>query len=136
MHAGVLLHHLGAFGQPVARNHAAGELLEALLEHALAPVGGEHLVVEGEPVERGKAVLRNALGGGFLLEIGDEAVEAALVIALRGQRRRGGDEHGAGDRGGDKRDGALTFVMVPCLGISPFAADLSQRAMAASAIAR
>jgi hypothetical protein len=29
-------------------------LLEALLEHTLAAVGGEHFVVDGEPVEGGK----------------------------------------------------------------------------------
>ena len=92
---------LGALDQAVARDHAAGELLEALLEHVLAAVGGEHAVVEGQPVERGEAALGDALAGGFLLEVGEEAVEAAFVIALRGQRRRGGDEHGAGKRGGE-----------------------------------
>src|SRR5664279_4949446 len=56
-YVGVLLHHLGAFGQPVARNHAAGKLFEALLEHALTPVGREHLVVDGDPVEGGEAAL-------------------------------------------------------------------------------
>jgi hypothetical protein len=63
-------------------------LLESLLEHALAPVGREHLVVECQPVEGGEAALADALAGGFLLEFSQEAVEAAFVIALRGQRRR------------------------------------------------
>jgi len=107
-----------------------------LLEHALAPIGSEHLLVERKPVERGKAVTRNPLGGGFLLEVGDEAVEAALVIALGGERRRGADQHGARDDGGQSETTRINFCHGPCLGISLFAADLSKRAMAASAIAR
>jgi len=97
----MLLYQLGALHQTIARYHSAGELFEALLEHALPLVGGEHLVVEGEPVERGEALARDALGGCFPLEVGNEALDAALVIALRGKRRRGGDEHGAGEGGGD-----------------------------------
>ena len=54
-------HLVAPLVEAALRNHAAGEFLEALLEHVLALVGGEHLVVDGEPVERREALLRNAL---------------------------------------------------------------------------
>ena len=77
----------------------AGELLEGLLEHVLAVVGRDHFRVERQPVERGQPAPRNALRGGFLLELADENGKAAGRIALRGRSRRGADEHGAGEGG-------------------------------------
>lgn len=97
---------LGALDQAVARDHAAGELLEGLIENVLPPVGGDHAIVDRQAIERGEAALGDALAGGFLLDVGQEAVEAALVIALRGQCRRGGDEHGARENG---RYGSVNF---------------------------
>ncbi len=98
-----MLHQLGALGKPVARNHAAGELLEALLEHALTAVRSQHLVIERDTVESGQAARRNALLGRFLLELGDECGEAALRVALGGESRSGTHERGAGKRGADRR---------------------------------
>ena len=98
---GMLLEHLGAFDHAILADHAAGEFFEGLLEDFLVAVGGQHLVVDGEPVERCETRLLDALGGGFLLEVADEAGKTALVIALRGQGRRGRDDHGAGERGGE-----------------------------------
>jgi hypothetical protein len=51
-----------------------------LFEHALPTIGGEHFLVDDEPVERGEALTRNALAGGFFLEVGQEGVEAGFVI--------------------------------------------------------
>ena len=42
--------------------------------------------------------------------VGEETVEAGFMIALRGECRRGRDQHGAGDGGGETL--ALTFDIV------------------------
>ena len=52
--------------------------------------------VEREAVERAETPVRDALGGGVFLELGDEGVEAARRIAGGGERRRA--EHGATGR--------------------------------------
>ena len=87
-HRGVGLQEAQALGHAVARDHAAGEFLEGLLEHALALVGGEHRLIKRHAVERGEALARHALGGGFFLEVGQEGVEAARRIAGGAESRR------------------------------------------------
>jgi hypothetical protein len=96
------LHVAQALGHAVARDHAAGEFLEGLLEHALALVGGEHRRVDREAVECAEALARHALGGGFLAELGDEGVEARGRIAGRSERGSGDHrrEHGGGEKSG------------------------------------
>ncbi len=80
-------------GHAVARDHATGEFLEGLLEHALALVGGEHRLVERQAVERAETFGETPLGGGVLLEVGEEGVEAARRVT-RGAER-GSAENGA-----------------------------------------
>jgi hypothetical protein len=93
----ILLHQALPLDHAVLRDHAAGKFLEALLEDVLAAVGGEHLVVDSEAVERAQPALRNAALRRVLLEVADEGGEAAFGIALHGERRRGGcGDHRAG----------------------------------------
>jgi hypothetical protein len=94
------LHVTQALGHAFTVDHAAGEFLEGLLEHALALVGGEHRWIERDPVERAQAALRHALGGGVSLELRDEGIEAARCIAGGAERRCA--EHGRQKRGGEK----------------------------------
>src|SRR5205823_10963908 len=70
--------------------HATGELGEDLPEHALAAVAVDDALVVDE-VGRGRRerVLRHALGGGALLEVGEETLERHAVMAGRTARRRG-----------------------------------------------
>ena len=66
------------------RRHAAGELDEALLEHALPAVAPDDGRVEGHAVERRRDRLaRDALRLGLLLEGGEPGLEAAGVAATR-----------------------------------------------------
>src|SRR5581483_4662854 len=74
--------------QPVlitaAAGHAAGELLEALLEDALPAVAADDRRVEGEAVERRRdGPPGNPLGRGLLPESGHPGLEAAGVAAPR-----------------------------------------------------
>src|SRR4029079_15049908 len=82
------LHVTQARGHAVARDHAAGEFLEGLLEHALALASGENRRVERQAVERAETLLRDALRGGVPLELRDEGVEPTGLLAGRGECRR------------------------------------------------
>src|SRR3984885_601564 len=79
----VLGQHLGAAGEPW-RYHAAGELLEALPEHALSVVAGDDRRIGGDAAEAGlDRALRNTLRSGFRLD----ALQPSAEIAAA--RRRG-----------------------------------------------
>ncbi len=104
----VFLFHLGEqlgvlldLGEPVgdaaAANHAVGKLQEGLVEHRLAVVAAHDGRVEGHRRGRfGDHARRDALGGGFFLEILEPAFVGTGVAAARGQgraRQAGAERH-------------------------------------------
>src|ERR1700686_231827 len=94
--------------QPVGSQHLVGEFEKVLREEALPAVDADDALVEHQigrsGVDRGG---RDALGGGFLLEIGKPAVEAASVAAIGvlrpSWRRRAGHETSEEHRAGKNR---------------------------------
>src|SRR5580692_3410992 len=75
----VLGQHLGAAGEP-RRYHAAGELLEALPEHALVVGAGDHRRIWGDAAEAGlDGALRNTLRCGFRLDALQPCAEIAAA---------------------------------------------------------
>jgi len=72
-----LLHQAGATRE-AGRDHAAGELLEALIEDPLRMIPGEHRLVQRYAGEAGRdGGLGDSLGGGLILE----TVEPRLKLA-------------------------------------------------------
>src|SRR5262249_60736420 len=86
-HRAVLLHHAPATRHP-RRHHAAGELLEALPEHALGMIAGNNPWIVAHAVERDlDRALRDAVGGGLLFDALQPGGE--IAAAWRGTRRAG-----------------------------------------------
>jgi hypothetical protein len=78
--------HLCAAGE-ARRYHAAGELLEALPEHTLGVVAGDHRWIWGDATQAGlDCALRNTLRCGFRLDALQPSAEVAAA-RCRGLRR-------------------------------------------------
>src|SRR5205807_328689 len=92
--AGELLELARADAHAVGRDHARGELLEGLAEHALAPVARDYVLVVADALERGERARRDAVARRLAREALEPRLEAAAARHRRVRGRGGGREHG------------------------------------------